>query len=84
MRKSYLELIERAITPQKARWSKNITISFGGEMVPALMWAPIGAAFASDSIILYVPYDPRLVKNSCAVARSYSVVPYESSLPCVV
>jgi hypothetical protein len=63
VRKSYLELIERAITPQKARWSKNSTISSSGEMVPALMWAPIEAAFASDSIILYVPYDPQLVEE---------------------
>ena len=63
VRKSYLELIERAVTPQKAKWSKNITVSSGGDIAPALMWAPIEADFASDSIILYVPYNPQLVEE---------------------
>jgi hypothetical protein len=63
VRKSYLKLIEDAVTPQKAKWSKNITISAAGNIVPALMWAPIEAAFASDSIILYVPYDPQVIEE---------------------
>ena len=63
VRKSYLKLIEEAVTPQRARFSKNITISASGNIVPALMWTPIEAAFASDSIILYVPYNPQVIEE---------------------
>jgi hypothetical protein len=52
----YLELIETAIKPQQAPWAKNLAQNAKGDLVPALMWTPIEAAYASDSLILFCLY----------------------------
>jgi hypothetical protein len=59
----YLRLIEEAVKPQQAEWSKNVALTSDGDLVPALMWAPIEVAYASDSLLLYVHYHPSFVEE---------------------
>jgi hypothetical protein len=61
--KSYLELLEEAVLPQKASWTKSVAVSSRGKLLPALAWAPIEVAYASDSIILFARYDPQLTEE---------------------
>lgn len=79
VRKQYLELIETAIKPQQAQWSKNLALNTKGDLVSALMWTPIEAAYASDSLILFCPYHFSFIEEFlhrsallfCLALRSY-------------
>lgn len=59
----YLQLIEDAVKPQRGTWTKTLAFAPGGDLVPALMSMPIEAAYASDSLLLYVPYHPNFVEE---------------------
>ncbi|MGQ0685917.1 hypothetical protein [Bradyrhizobium sp.] len=61
--KAYLELIENAVKPQQGQWATSVAYSPGSSKVAALMWMPIEAGHASDSLVLYVPYHPSYVEE---------------------
>jgi hypothetical protein len=59
----YLDLIQEAVKPQEAQWNKKLALNSSGTLVPALMFSPFEVAYASDSLILYVPYHPNFVEE---------------------
>ena len=67
----YEELLSVALGPQSETrpWSRAQTV-VRGETTPALMWLPIRTAYFSDSLLLWVHYDPGHVEeflNRCAL-----------------
>jgi hypothetical protein len=77
----YLRLIEYALKPQQAQWAKSSALSPGGPLVPALMRIPIEAAYASDSLVLYVPYHPSFVEEFLRRAALLFCVALRSRVP---
>lgn len=59
VRKLYAQLLETALSPNsEARpWGKALSV-VQGEVVPAAMWMPIHTAYFSDSLLLWVHYNP--------------------------
>jgi hypothetical protein len=79
--KAYLRLIEDAVKPQQSQWAKSVARSPGGHGVPGLMWIPIEAAYASDSLVLYVPYHPNFVEEFFRRAALLFCVALRSGVP---
>lgn len=66
----YQELLSVALDPhsESRPWSRAQAIVCGVR-TPALMWLPIQSAYFSDSLLLWVPYDPGHVEeflNRCS------------------
>jgi len=55
----YQQLVREAVNPHSEERPLNIAFSMvGGELVRSLVWIPFSAAYYSDSILLWVPYNP--------------------------
>lgn len=59
----YLRLIDEAVQTQRDQFSKKLALNSSGDLVPAIMFSPFEVAYASDSLILYVPYHPNFVEE---------------------
>ncbi len=78
---AYLQLIDDAVKPQQDQWAKSVAHSPRGFGVPALMWIPIEAAYASDSLVLYVPYHPSFIEEFFRRAALLFCVALRSGVP---
>lgn len=81
MHAAYLRLIEDVVKPAQNQWSKSVAHSARGFDVPALMWTPIEAAYASDSLVLYVPYHPSFIEEFLRRAALLFCAALRSSVP---
>lgn len=64
MHELYKSLIGVALEPYAAKnqWTRMLARVSGDLYSPGLFWLPIGYSYFSDSILLWVPYQPELVE----------------------